>query len=468
MILPAVQYKRRMLPFCLGFTFLLGACHSPTGSLRFHLSVPQSPGATQFSVRAIPAETTAFEIQISGQGLDAPLVRRFEMGTAETQTQTISQLPTGPKNVKVQALMQDQVLAEASQSVEIKVGELNRVDLDLVALIQQVRVKLDTPLPLDFELDLQVRGEGLSENFQKKLSLKAGQTELDLGVLPPGNKEARITFRTQADGREIFSETLTESFDVAANGQGTLDLQIENVLASYSAQLEVLLDRLPLLQVLAILGQLNTDQLRRFLERLPQALRARLLTIPQIRARLEQAGGANPSVTLQPQPAATPAVSESIVTPSASPTGVLTKILAADVRLVFQKPEDPALLMASEPIASENSLPLIETETQEVPGGKVWGLVIRSADFLPAIPYELHLKTADMQGEGLPLGRDPQSLNQFFVYQNLRYRGGMIPFRLTDQPIDLEAGQVYLLRLSLTHPEINQPETRVYRIRAGG
>ncbi len=478
-----IQKKRRLLPLALGFSLVLGACHVPlatTGSLRFQLAVPQSAAATHFALQAIPAGTDAFEIQISGQGLASPLVRRFDIAQGSSQTQTISGLPLGPKTVRVQALAQEQVLAGATQSVEIKAGELGRVELELKALIQQVQVILDTPLPLDFELDLTIRGEGLNENFQKKFNLKAGQTQLEIGALPPGEKEARIIFRTQAEGKDVFSETLIETFEVSEQGEGILRLGVENILASYSSQLEVLLDRLPVLQVLAILGQLNPEQLRRFLERLPKALRERLLVIPQIRARLgDLATGfvdnSSGQIRVDTQPIATASPSPLLTSspdptpspePSLKPITVVTKTLTADVRLAFQKPENPNLLMASEPIERDNSLPLSAGQTQVVAGGKIWGLLIRTDDLLPVIAYTLHLNTAGIEGEGLLLGREPRELNQFFVYQGVRYRGGIIPFRLTDQPIELEPGQSYRLTLNLTHPETNQQEIRVYRIKA--
>lgn len=287
---PAIRDTQRALSVCLGFSLLLGACQvSPTGSLRFHLSVPQDSGASQFAVRAIPDGTTAFKIHISGEGLSSALIQRFEMVPGKVQVHTIANLPPGTKKVLVQALLQEQVLAEASQTIEIKTGELKRVEFELAALIQAVKLKLDTPLPLDLDLDLEVSGEGLSESFQKKLTLKADETELDLGVLPAGKKEAKVRFRTRIEGKEIASEVLTESFQVSENGAGTLNLPISGVLESYTSQLELLLSRLSPLQILAILSQLTPEQLRQLLERLPKALKERLLANPLVRARLTEA-----------------------------------------------------------------------------------------------------------------------------------------------------------------------------------
>jgi len=136
------------------------------------------------------------------------------------------------------------------------------------------------------------------------------------------------------------------------------------------------------------------------------------------------------------------------------------------VRLALRAPDNPANIMGTEPMDQANMLSLSPTEVEIVSPSQVWGLLIRTNDLLPVIPYTVHLKKAGMAGDGILVGREPRELNQFYNYQQVRYRGGILPFRITDTPIDLEIGSAYRLTVSLTHPETNQVETVVYRLQA--
>ncbi len=130
-----MRVRNQSLSVIAGLLFL-SACTSEVskqsiGKIRLAMQWPQ---ASAFSIQTIPENTSHITIRIRGVGLNQPLERSLERQTGATQRLEFV-LPTGSKEVRVQALSNDeQVLAEAIDSVEIRSNQTSKIELDMKSL----------------------------------------------------------------------------------------------------------------------------------------------------------------------------------------------------------------------------------------------------------------------------------------------------------------------------------------------
>lgn len=446
-----MKWTRKLSTWGLSLSLGLSACTvapPTTGQLRFSFQTPVH-SQTQFHLQAIPAQTTRFQLEVSGSNLPEPIRASLNVDKNQsTQTHTLKELPAGPKTVKVQALENDKVLAEASQQVEIKAGEVNRVELELKAIVKQVLLELSEPLPLDAQLELTLSGEGLNAPKSQQLNLKANSKQLELGSLPPGNKQARLIFKAvNNSGQTITSEPISETFNVDSQGGGTLKISLDKLLAAYLSQIDALLSLSPL-QILSLIQQLGPERLNELFAQLPADVQARLLQNPQVAAFITVRPSSSPSPTAEPQASA----------PSE------TNNLIADVRLALTTPEAPLLLMLTPPVNIPQRIRVLQAgQTHAIFPAQAWGLLVRSNySGSGKVNYRLQLKRQD--------GNTQLELREGTLSQRLRvnerdFVGDVLRLRNTDAPVNLPVGNTYVLTLTLKNTESEETQSAEYLIR---
>lgn len=425
----------------------LAACQlSPTpatGALRFQFQTPHANTQLQFQIQVIPANTTHFEISISGEGLSTPRNLRVDLQSGQTQTHTVGDLPTGSKNVTVTAFGNDEALARGQTQAQIRSGATAQAEITLEALNSGVKLQLEQALPIDLELNLTLTGTGLNTPQRQTLTLPAGRTEATLGNLPAGRKEVEAVLSATISGNKVSTPARTLSFDVDANGRGEITLSVSELLGSFEDQIVALLNRVSPAELLALLLGLGPERLNQLYLRLPANVQARVLEVPQLRAQITV-----PSASATPLPSPTPVPSPS----------VSTQRFLADARLVLQTPENPRLLQ-TQPLNNSviGQVQALEPEQNNVIlGNGAWGLLVRvrstTGDF---IPYALQLRRETDAGQELvqTLNSD---LRQQVSVTGSTYQADAIVFN-GDERIPLLPGR-YELRLVVKNPDTQLDE----------
>lgn len=256
----------------------------PTGAVSLRFDMPaRAVGPLAFSIKAIPAGTNRFDVEISGKGLDKAITQTIDAKDGHSQSKTINGLPVGAKQVTVRAMLNQDVLASASTSVTIEAGKVAQAELDLTALQAEVTAQLESVLPLDLQIKCKFTGEGITTPVEKTITIPANQTTVALGVLPLGSKEAHLEMMAGASGQQVSAPALEQAFDVNPDG-GTLSISASKVLSSFSDHLESLLNQANPLVILAWLQQLrsNPARLAELYRLLPPATKARLRANPLV------------------------------------------------------------------------------------------------------------------------------------------------------------------------------------------
>ncbi|MBF2053217.1 MAG: hypothetical protein IGS03_07090 [Candidatus Sericytochromatia bacterium] len=448
-----------MVSGVLASSLLLGACQSPaTGGLRFQFAAPAVRSqALDFALQAIPEETERFEIQVTGAGLASPLRAEISLGDSETSvTYTLDAIPTGPKQVRVRALVGSQVLAEASASVLIEGGQTAQAVLELQPVSSApARLRLSEALPLEIRADLRIQGEGLSMPLNTQITLPAGQQTADLPALPPGSKQIQLVFSTRIEGETVRSVPREENLVVAEDGSAELTIAADELMLTFSQTLDRLLDTLTPAQLLALLAQFREARLRTLFAALPPAVQARILANPRLAALVESLPDALPSVA--PVPEVTPE-------PTAQPAAPNADTLLGDVRLLLTATSQP-LLQLREPVEETEATALrmrvLTPDTDHlVFRNTFWALLVRTRyQGDQFIPYGASLVR---EGESEALWRSNGEIRTAIPFDGQDYLGTAILFNQDQTPLTLEPGR-YVLTLNARNPFNQNPD--VYRFR---
>ncbi|MGV3522950.1 MAG: hypothetical protein ACO1RX_01925 [Candidatus Sericytochromatia bacterium] len=427
----------------------LVACQSSptTGALRFQFQAPNTNTQLQFQIQLIPANTTHFEISISGEGLSSARQVRVELQSGQTQTHTVGDLPTGSKTVTVTAFGNEKALARGQSQAVIAAGTTAQAEITLAAISSGVQIQLEQALPLDLDLELAFTGEGLNNPERRNLTLSAGRTQADVGALPPGSKKVTATLSTRISGATVSAPARTLDLEVDANGNGQLLLSVAELLGSFEDQLAALLNQVSPAQLLAILLGLGPERLNQLYLRLPPPIQAKILDVPELRAQITLP---NSSPTPSPSP-----------TPEPSPS-VNTQRFLADARLVLQTPANPSLLQ-TQPLGTSifGQIQALEADqTNVILGNGAWGLLVRvrsaTGEF---IPYALQLwRTNGAEQERVQnLNSD---LRQQVSVAGETFQADAVIFN-GDERIPLLPGN-YEIRLFVKNPESQQNETYTF------
>lgn len=439
-------------------------------SFRFQYDNHQS---TQFQIKAIPAGSQKIEVEISGEGLAAARKESFNLNSGtSTQTQTIKDLPSGPKQVTVKAISGDDVMASGSTNVEIKVGQTAKADLELKALKAASTVELEQVLPLNINLNASISGEGLDKAIERTATIESNQLSASLGNLPLGKKEIELTVSTLLGTQKITTPPFKLAFDVTAEG-GTLKVGIQSIIKAKNFE-----DNLESLVLaadpLVLVGWINTirsnpAKLKELFFLLPQSVQDRLRLNPLVSPYLpapEEAPAPSPEPSASTEPLPSP---EASVSPSpevsASPV-VEAESLFADVRLALQEPNRPLLLMLAPPEDILGRIRVLRpSEVINIEANTVWGLLIRSSyTGTMEVPFSASLKEVG--------GTDPTNnrswntgLRQKFTLNDTGFTGDIVPFKNDSTLVNVPAG-TYNLIVSLKHPETGISESKAYTIQA--
>lgn len=265
-----------------------------TGQLAFHLQWPTEKGS-HFALKAIPAGTRSFEIQISGEGLTEARVVRLtaESGRSEV-THRVPFLPTGSKQVKVSAFDDQKVLATAVQQVTIEAAQTTRAEFELQSALFPLALKLPQSLPFEIQTQAHFKGEGtVNEGFSLSGRFLAGSDSLSLADLPAGSLEMRLVFKFKLANRELESAPLIKSITGKAGETATVNLGLQEIA---NAMLPTLL-------------KLNVNDLRGLINEIPRELLALLRNNAALAVLLNTLPqpSAVPSAVPTPEPTATPA-----------------------------------------------------------------------------------------------------------------------------------------------------------------
>ncbi len=121
--------KKKLLVLCCLSVLSVPACEpfSETNQGFLFASVKFPTGG--FKIKAIPVNTAAIEVQVSGNGIANPI--KFSL-SPNKPTITIKKIPTGNKEINV--IAKDTVgksLATGNGSIDVKENTLNRVEITL-------------------------------------------------------------------------------------------------------------------------------------------------------------------------------------------------------------------------------------------------------------------------------------------------------------------------------------------------
>lgn len=303
--------------------------HTPnTGSIRFQLAFPAglNQAQTDFALKAIPAATRSFEIQISGAGLSTPKTVKLTANAGESQkTHTIGELPVGPKQVRVTAFDENKALASASQEVTIAASQTTRAEFDLRSALFALEVRLPQAVPMAIPVQAKVSGENiLGAGLNLTGNFAAGSNSLTLADLPEGKKQLGLSVQFNFNGQSLTSETITKE----VTGK-----------AGETARVELSLNEIANALVPALLKQ-NPTNLPNLLNQIPAELVAFLRNNALLAALLNARPSAAPTAvpTPQPTPSAEPSPQP---TPEASATPQEMKLEIFDGRVVTR----PLLLL---------------------------------------------------------------------------------------------------------------------------
>lgn len=276
--------------------------YGATGALSLRFDMPaKAVGPLAFSLKAIPAGTNRFEVEISGKGLDKAVKETIEAKDGGSK-KTISGLPVGEKQVSVRAMLNQDVLASASTSVNIEVGKVAQAELELKALQAAVMAQVESVLPVDLQLKCKFTGEGLSTPLEKTIAIKANEDSADLGLMPLGAKDATIEMTAITGSDQFSSPATTLAFKVSSDG-GKMSISANQLIAAFSDNLENILTHAAIDKLLGWVGVLQQDpeRFRKFYNLLPEGAKLGLRRNPLV-ANLLPPDTSTPSSSSSPAP----------------------------------------------------------------------------------------------------------------------------------------------------------------------
>lgn len=453
------------IPYAALTLSLLLACQTTTppvssGALSFRFQTPAAnPGV--FQLKAIPQGTEKIELLITGDGLQNPITRSFALGAAGSSHQeTIPNLPVGNKQVRVQALNGQELLAQGTASVSIQANQTAQTEIELLPI---VKLALAQPLPLDLAVKSLSQGQGLAQSQEAQAQVKAGEQSATLDFLPLGQKQITLEL-TLSVAQRSFKVTLPVSeLEVKTSGN-QISLSLEQVLNALSGQLSDLMDQfakdpaapLGLGLWAAGMNQNHPGLLMQVFLKLPAAIQARLRQNPEIAKYL-------PLENAQPNPPASAApTSEPTAEPTPEASAVSSEALIADARLAITRPERPVMVMLQPPQNVAGELRVLRPDdTIQLAANQVWGLLVRSSySGTEEVPYGITLKA---EGSTSPGGRVWNgTLRQRFSLNQRNFSGEAVAFG-GNAGIALEPGK-YTLQLTLKHPETAASEIASYQL----
>ena len=123
----------------LGFVWIMLGCSVYNNEYGF-ITTSVKLGSKSFNIKAIPPETTKILVSVSGEGLASPI--EFELNQSDNR-KLIKDVPIGNKNVSAKAFdLQEQILAEGSETVLIKPNQNNVIELVLESKVIKNKVSL--------------------------------------------------------------------------------------------------------------------------------------------------------------------------------------------------------------------------------------------------------------------------------------------------------------------------------------
>ncbi|MFN8575404.1 MAG: hypothetical protein U0354_00970 [Candidatus Sericytochromatia bacterium] len=169
------------------FSLLLVSCSMPntnnSGTIKIGFKFPEKSG---FSIKAIPSNTEAFQIKITGNGLTNPIEKKITKNDNSDKV-LVQEIPVGIKKVNVKALDNSgKTLAQAEKEVDIKAGELNRVTMELEELLKNFKVKItnfssSTPYVLaEFKTKNKTIQEELKSDEIELKDIEAGELKVKI------------------------------------------------------------------------------------------------------------------------------------------------------------------------------------------------------------------------------------------------------------------------------------------------
>ncbi|MGE3726862.1 MAG: hypothetical protein AB7I41_14985, partial [Candidatus Sericytochromatia bacterium] len=200
-----------------------------TGRISFRLAFPSAQAG--FALKAIPAGTRSFEIQISGAGLTAAKTVRISATAGENQkNHTIGDLPTGPKQVRVTAFDADKALASASQAVTITASQTTRAEFDLRSALFALEVKLPRSVPVAIPVLAKVSGENvLGSGLSLTSSFAAGSSSLTLSDLPEGKKQLALSVQFNINNQTLTSEPINKEVTGKAGETAQIEISLNEI-----------------------------------------------------------------------------------------------------------------------------------------------------------------------------------------------------------------------------------------------
>jgi hypothetical protein len=291
-----------------------------TGKISFRLAFPNAQ--TGFALKAIPAGSRSYEIQISGTGLTEAKIVKISATPGETQkNHTVGELPVGPKQVRVTAFDDNKALATASKEVTIVASQTTREEFDLRSALFALEVKLPRTVPLDIPVQAKVTGENiLNSGLTLSSRFAAGSSSLTLSDLPEGKKQLALSVQFRINNQTLTSEAINKE----VTGK-----------AGETAQIEISLNEIASALIPTLLKQ-NLADLPNLLNQIPpelvEILRSNALLAAFLNTRPSPVPTAQP--TAQPTPQPSPSASlEPSPEPSAANQELKLEILEGRVVL---------------------------------------------------------------------------------------------------------------------------------------
>jgi hypothetical protein len=259
---------QRALSLSLMGSMLLSfnACqNSSIGQLRFQVAIADN---ASFAIQAIPSQTDSLRVEVTGEGLSAPMTHDLSINKGQTTYSHQFNLPVGKKEIKVTAYQGKTVLAQGKGSASVSANQSTPLTLVLKPVEAEIKGTLLTVqgiMPVDIPLNIKITGDGLSAPLNSKITLPAGvnsSIEITDTKLPPGKKNLELRFTTPNSDLGDKLPTISQSFTVSDSENTEIILNLEALLQKYRAQLKDIPEFLALLrqyapQLLPLLGTLS-------------------------------------------------------------------------------------------------------------------------------------------------------------------------------------------------------------------
>lgn len=423
-----------------GMLLSLNACQNSTvGQLRFQVAIANN---ASFAIQAIPSQTDSLRIEITGEGLTAPMIHTLSISKGQTTYSHQFSLPVGEKEVKVTAREGDKILAEGNGSANVSANQSTPLKLVLKPIETEVKGPLLTVegiIPVEIPLNIKITGVGISEPLTPKATLPAGvnsSVQIAETKLPLGEKTLELRFTTPNSNLGDQLPTIVQTFTVSDTKNTQIVLNLEALLLRYREQIKGIPAFLNLLRQYA-------PQLLPLLGPLPETSPTPATPASTRPSPTANAGGGS-QIQIGELISASP-------TPSPTPeAGFL-----ADVRLAYQQPASDSTPFASG--TSQNFLALTDQSAHTLSQNQIWGILVRSQQLFEtdANPPEYVLQIKKASGEAVsPLIRG--TLNRRVSTASGIYRGGFAPFTASAERLSLEANSTYTVDWVVFSPGTNR------------